>query len=337
MPEEPPGGPPARPPTPPFQDLYATQFKFVWHALWRLGIPNRDLPDLTQRVLVIAFLAWADYDPTRPIKPWLLGIAYRIAVDYHRLARHSYEQLVPTDQLDVVDESTDMDEVMIKRELCALIEKLGRELPPDRRRIFVQHDLEGIPIPEIARSLSIPVNTAYSRLRLARQEIRRRLERHMRQRSSPRGMYFLADSGLRDGLANLLDLAWDFLCLRLPVARAIAKQRWWRFRQGLLRAPRWLARGAIAAAAIAIAGIIPGDPRVAFDPPETASEEAVIPSAQPSASSKPPDGPLPAPRPSSVPAASASVSHQGSYRDAILDTRARLTKRLPAPGQKSPR
>ena len=40
----------------------------------------------------------------------------------------------------------------------------------DRRAIITMHDLYGHPIPEVATALAIPLNTAYSRLRLARQD-----------------------------------------------------------------------------------------------------------------------------------------------------------------------
>jgi RNA polymerase sigma-70 factor (ECF subfamily) len=293
MPDEPPEGPPT-PPAASFEKVYSSEFKFVWHALWRLGIPNRDLPDLTHRVLVIALLSWMDYDPTRPLKPWLLGIVHRIATDYHRLARHTYEQFVPNEMLDVVDDSTDTEDLLIKRELCALVETLGRQLPGDRRRIFVQHDLEGIPIPEIARSMNIAVNTAYSRLRLARQAIRRQLERQIRSRGRLRGMHFLAfASELRDRLAKL--------------------------RQGLARAPRWLARGLIAAVAISVAGIFPGGPLAEFPPAETAFEWVVIPSAQPVAPMKPPAGLPSRPEPPAPPAASAPAT--------LAEPRAALSKK----------
>ena len=39
-----------------------------------------------------------------------------------------------------------------------------------RRAVFILADLEGRAVPEIATELGIPLNTAYSRLRLAREE-----------------------------------------------------------------------------------------------------------------------------------------------------------------------
>jgi RNA polymerase sigma-70 factor (ECF subfamily) len=51
----------------------------------------------------------------------------------------------------------------------------------DRRVVLVMHDLDEISVPEIAAMLEIPLNTAYSRLRLARVDVvaavRRRGER----------------------------------------------------------------------------------------------------------------------------------------------------------------
>ena len=43
-------------------------------------------------------------------------------------------------------------------------------IPIERRGVFVMHDIDGIAAPEIAVALEIPLNTAYSRLRLARRD-----------------------------------------------------------------------------------------------------------------------------------------------------------------------
>ena len=41
----------------------------------------------------------------------------------------------------------------------------------DRRVVLVMHDLDEVSMPEIASALDIPLNTAYSRLRLARADV----------------------------------------------------------------------------------------------------------------------------------------------------------------------
>jgi RNA polymerase sigma-70 factor (ECF subfamily) len=55
----------------------------------------------------------------------------------------------------------------------------------DRRAVFVLHELDELSMPEIAAALSIPLNTAYSRLRLARADLAAWLERCQSGRRPP--------------------------------------------------------------------------------------------------------------------------------------------------------
>jgi RNA polymerase sigma-70 factor (ECF subfamily) len=50
-------------------------------------------------------------------------------------------------------------------------------LPLPRRAVLVMHDLDGVPIVDIARNLSITRFGTYARLRKARMELTRAVER----------------------------------------------------------------------------------------------------------------------------------------------------------------
>ncbi len=50
-------------------------------------------------------------------------------------------------------------------------------IDPQRRPVFVMYDIEEFTVTEIAETLSIPVNTVYSRLRVAREEFRQQVTR----------------------------------------------------------------------------------------------------------------------------------------------------------------
>jgi RNA polymerase sigma-70 factor (ECF subfamily) len=52
-----------------------------------------------------------------------------------------------------------------------VVRALLESLPEDQRLVLVLSDLEGWTAPEIAQALELPVNTAYSRLRTARQKL----------------------------------------------------------------------------------------------------------------------------------------------------------------------
>ena len=70
----------------------------------------------------------------------------------------------PTDTAPLADEAIERDEA---RTLA--LEAINQiDLP--RRAVFVLAELDELPIPEVAEALGIPLNTAYSRLRLARED-----------------------------------------------------------------------------------------------------------------------------------------------------------------------
>jgi RNA polymerase sigma-70 factor (ECF subfamily) len=162
-----------------FQALYLEQFDYVWETFQRLGVPQRDLEDLAQELFVIVYQQLGDYDPARPIRPWLFGIAFRVVSRYRRSGKHAREVL--TEVPEEIDESASPFESVVIGEERALVLETLDALDLDRRAVFVMHELDEVPIPEVARVLEIPLNTAYSRLRLARKAfsaalLRRRLK-----------------------------------------------------------------------------------------------------------------------------------------------------------------
>jgi len=64
---------------------------YVWKTLRRLGVPPQDLEDLVHDLFVVVHRHLGDYDPTRPVRPWLFGIAVRIVADFRRSARNVRE------------------------------------------------------------------------------------------------------------------------------------------------------------------------------------------------------------------------------------------------------
>jgi RNA polymerase sigma-70 factor, ECF subfamily len=173
---------------PDFRALFDGECAYVWHTLRRLGVHERDLEDVTHDVFVTVHRKLDDYDPTRPVKPWLFGIAYRVASDYRRLARHRREVVTAMSSVDggfePADERPAADERYATAQSRALVTEALGALEIDRRAVFVMHELDGHAMPEIARVLSIPLNTAYSRLRLAREQFAVVVRRLLAQKTS---------------------------------------------------------------------------------------------------------------------------------------------------------
>lgn len=177
-----PASPP--PPAPGFRDVFETEFSYVHHTLCRLGVRQRDLEDLTHDVFVAVHRGLPEYDPTRPLRPWLFGIAFRVASDYRRRARYARE--IPGEpRAEPVDGAPPADEQLASEQTRRLVLEALDDVELDRRAVLILHDIDGRAMPEIAQALSIPLNTGYSRLRLAREQFKAAVHRLRLRRGEP--------------------------------------------------------------------------------------------------------------------------------------------------------
>ncbi len=163
-----------------FETLYAENFDHVWRNLRRFGVEVRHLEDAAHEVFVVVHRKLADFDEGRPIRPWLSGIAFRVASDFKRKASTRRES--PGVDRDPVDERPSADELLEAEEQRKLVHEALQALDDDKRVVVVMHDMEGCSIPEIARELGVLENTLYSRLRLGRERFIKAIRRQQRKR-----------------------------------------------------------------------------------------------------------------------------------------------------------
>lgn len=149
-----------------FTELFRAELGYVSRTLRRLGVRAADLDDKAHDVFVAVYQHRSEYDPGRPLRPWLFGFAYRMASDYGRSAwrrRAVYDDTVepPAETPDVaqrLDDERNWDVVLAALDTLDL----------DRRAVFVLSDIDAVASTEVAATLKIPLGTVYSRLRLAR-------------------------------------------------------------------------------------------------------------------------------------------------------------------------
>jgi RNA polymerase sigma-70 factor (ECF subfamily) len=165
----------AREVRPAFRAIFEEHFDYVWNTLKHLGVRDADLEDLAHEVFLRVHERIEDYDESRPIKPWLFAFAFRVASGHRRLARHRLEVLGIA--VDPHDPSLPADEVLASRRDGELAAAALDSVEIDRRAVFMLHDLDEVPIPQVAAALGIPLGTAYSRLRLAREEFQKSAQR----------------------------------------------------------------------------------------------------------------------------------------------------------------
>lgn len=170
-------GPAARPD---FRVLFQTECSYVFHSLRRLGVHERDLEDVAHEVFLAVHKKLDDYDPSRPLRPWLFAFAYRFASDWRKRARNRRElpsALSEADGGEPIDVAPPADERLDAARSRQLVLTALEELDLDKRAVFVMHEIDGQPIPAVATALGVPLNTAYSRLRLAREQFAQAVRR----------------------------------------------------------------------------------------------------------------------------------------------------------------
>lgn len=124
---------------------------------------QHDAEDVTQEVLTRAFRSMSRWDPTRPLKPWLLTIAAnrcRTALSLRRRhpAFHDYSTELPSKPVDTPD---------WKEEVELALESLREEY----RACFTMFYYEELSCQEIGELLDCPPGTVKTWLHRARREV----------------------------------------------------------------------------------------------------------------------------------------------------------------------
>jgi RNA polymerase sigma-70 factor (ECF subfamily) len=157
-------------------EAYQREVNYLLGSLSRLGVPPADLEDVAHEVFLVMHRRWEDYDHQRPLRPWLFGIAFRVAAAQRRRGARE----VPSDAHEAEAFGTAPDDAAAAGETRGLLLKALAYLPLERRAVLLMHDVDEMPMREIAEQLELPLFTAYSRLRKARKELDATLQRLQR-------------------------------------------------------------------------------------------------------------------------------------------------------------
>ena len=147
--------------------IYREHFEFVWRSLRRLGAPEHALEDATQDVFLVAARRIDEFEGRSSVRTWLFAIAMRVVRGQRRTAwRHQRRvDALAAAPLTTGDPIAQRD---AQRTLLALLDQLD----DDKRAVYVLAELEGMTAVEIAEGLGTNVNTIYTRIRAARQQLR---------------------------------------------------------------------------------------------------------------------------------------------------------------------
>jgi RNA polymerase sigma-70 factor, ECF subfamily len=156
---------------PDLAEIYAAHAEFVWRSLMHLGVPSAALEDAVQDVFLVIHRRREDLEDRGTMRGLLFGVARRVARKHRPRERPRRLSLVPR------EEPPTPDDAVARAQAATLVQQFLAALDEDKRTVFTLVDVEGMPVPEVAELLGIKLNTAYSRLRLARRGLQEWIRR----------------------------------------------------------------------------------------------------------------------------------------------------------------
>lgn len=174
---------------PAFQPIYRQYFDFVWSSARHLGVAADAIDDVVQDVFIVIHAKLSTLQKPEALRSWIYGIVRRTVSDYRRSRRTrdaagarlgcelKSRQATQPSPLEMAERSAALQ----------LLRAILAELDEPKREVFVMVEVLEMTVPEVVQALEIPLNTAYSRLRVARlafeESVARREARHEENRS----------------------------------------------------------------------------------------------------------------------------------------------------------
>lgn len=155
-----------------FRAIFETHAPLVRRMLRCLHVRRADRDDLSQEVFAVVYRKLGDYDGRVPLRHFIHSICFRVVSTYRRSAPVRREVLgaeFPEPEFDV---AALQEEEWDTRRTRDLLMVLSDDLDPEKKVVFVLHDLEGIIMNKVAEAVGCPLQTAYSRLHVARETIK---------------------------------------------------------------------------------------------------------------------------------------------------------------------
>lgn len=148
--------------------MFNEHHDFIWRLLRRLGLSRQGADDAAQHVFLVAAERILDIQQGRE-RAFLFGTALRVA----RRTSQNERRWVLEDDMDVRNGSAARPEDLAdQRRAVDLMGRILSTMDHDLKTVFILAELEGQTMPQVSSLLEIPLGTATSRLRRAREAFR---------------------------------------------------------------------------------------------------------------------------------------------------------------------
>lgn len=152
-----------------FDDVFRSSATFVWRVTRGLGVREADIEDVCQEVFLVVHRKLAAFEGRSSVRTWIYAICVRVASDYRNRAHHRREHMMDDVPEPVLDASQDED--LERRRALRWLDGVLDTLDNPKRAVFVLHEIQRVPMVEVAEAVGCPVQTAYARLSAARKHV----------------------------------------------------------------------------------------------------------------------------------------------------------------------
>lgn len=156
-------------------EVYERHAAMVFRALRALGVPPASLDDAVQDVFLVVHRRLGEFEGRAALTTWLFAIARRVAADHRRRVPRGTQPLSAV--VEVADAGADPARAAQTAEAARAVLAILDTLDAEQREVFVLMELEQLAAPAVAEIVGAPLNTVYSRLRLARARFEQALAR----------------------------------------------------------------------------------------------------------------------------------------------------------------
>jgi RNA polymerase sigma-70 factor, ECF subfamily len=153
--------------------LYRENYAFVWRNARRLGASDDWVDDAVHEVFLVATRRLPEFEGRSSITTWLFAITFRVV---QRLRRDRARQRQHTARF-VREAAAPIANAADESEAAQYLRYLLGMLPEAQRLVLILAELEGFTSAAVAESLGVPAGTVDSRLRAARAQLARLIER----------------------------------------------------------------------------------------------------------------------------------------------------------------
>jgi len=158
------------------------QLDVIWRMARRLGVPDCDIEDVAQEVLIVV-VRRQDYIELGKERAFVASVTARVVANWRRTRGRRRED--PSDALESVASAhsggafatSDVEQNLERSRQLARLERALDEMTEAQREAFILFDLEQLTAPEIAEQLGVPEAAIVSRVRRAREVFKRALAR----------------------------------------------------------------------------------------------------------------------------------------------------------------